>query len=241
MKIAEYIVNTINRLPKGYVFTYEDFIIEVKSKEAIIKSLNRMVAAGKVRKLSKGKYYKPEKTVFGELPPPQYQVVKDLLEYNGKVIGYLTGLSIYSQLGLTTQISNTIQIGKNEVRPTFKRERYTISFVRQRNVITKANIPLLQLLDAMRYIKKIPDTSIESACKRFIALVEGQSEPDMKMMVRLSRKYPPATCALLGAILEQTGRTEYLESLRNILNPITRYNLSGAGKVLEVSSNWNIE
>ena len=116
-----------------------------------------MTVSGKISKLSKGKYYKPEKTVFGNLQPNQYQVVKDLLEDDGKVIGYLTGLSIYNQLSLTTQVSNTIQIGKNEIRPAFKRDRYTISFIKQKNIITKDTISLLQLMDALRYIKKIPD------------------------------------------------------------------------------------
>ena len=80
MKITDYIAYTIDRLPKGYVFTYDDFMGEVNQKEAVIKALNRMAASGKISKLSKGKYYKPEKTTFGELAPPQYQVVKDLLE-----------------------------------------------------------------------------------------------------------------------------------------------------------------
>ncbi|WP_289029501.1 hypothetical protein [uncultured Algoriphagus sp.] len=44
-----------------------------------------MVSAGKINKLSKGKYYKPEKTAFGELAPPQFQVVKDFLEEDGEV------------------------------------------------------------------------------------------------------------------------------------------------------------
>lgn len=240
MKISEYISNKIDRLPKGHVFTYEYFMYEVKSKEAAIKTLNRMVASGKISKLSKGKYYKPEKTVFGDLAPPQYQVVKDLLEDDGKVIGYLTGLSIYSQLGLTTQISNTIQIGKNEVRPSFKRERYTISFVHQRNIITKGNISLLQLLDAMRYVKKIPDTSIVSACKRFIALIKEQSDDDIKTMIRLAQKYPPATRALFGAILEETGKNALLEVVRDSLNPITKYKMKGIGTVLSTAENWNI-
>jgi hypothetical protein len=154
MKIAEYIAYTIDRLPRGYVFTYADFMGEVKSKEAAVKALNRMAAAGKISKLSKGRYYKPEKTAFGELAPPEYQVVKDLLEDDGKIIGYLTGYSVYTQLGLTTQISNLIQVGRNEVRPAFKRERYSISFVRQRNIITKENVPLLQLLDAYATLKR---------------------------------------------------------------------------------------
>src|SRR5690606_38318371 len=126
-------------------------------------------------KISKGKYYKPESTPFGNLQPNQAQIVKDLLESDGKIIGYLTGYSIYNQLGLTTQISNTIQIGKNQIRPNFKRERYTISFIKQNNTITKENIPLLQLLDAIRYIKKIPDSTIDASCNRFLAILKTLS------------------------------------------------------------------
>lgn len=241
MKIAEYITNSIDRLPKGYVFTYEDFMGEVKKKEAVIKALNRMVASGKISKLSKGKYYKPEKTNFGELTPPQYQIVKDLLENDGKIIGYLTGFSIYNQLGLTTQVSNLIQIGRNEVRPAVKRERYTISFIRQRNTITKENIPLLQLLDAIRYIKKIPDSALSTVCNRLLILVDKLSESEEKTIVRLSQKYPPATRALLGAILDQLDRSSNLNTLQNMLNPITQYKLKGVTKVLKTAENWNIK
>ena len=172
MKTTDYIAYTIDRLPKGHVFTYDDFKREVNNKEAIIKALNRMAASGRIEKLSKGKYYKPEKTVFGNLEPLQKQIVKDLLEDNGKIIGYLTGLSIYNQLGFTTQVSNTIQIGKNEVRPSLVRGRHSISFIKQKNTINKENIYALQLLDVLRFINKIPDTTIENTLKRFIELLK---------------------------------------------------------------------
>ena len=240
MKITDYIADSVDRLPKGYVFTYADFMGEVKSKEAVIKALNRMVSAGRINKLSKGKYFKPEKTAFGELAPPQYQIVKDLLEEDGKVTGYLTGYSIYAKLGLSTQIGNLIQIGKNEVRPEFKRGRYKISFVRQRNTITKENIPLLQILDVMRYVKKIPDATISESCFRFIELISQLNESEVKTLVRLSQKYPPSCRALLGAILEQLKCIEYLNMLKKSLNPITQYQLPGAGNVLSTSQNWNI-
>jgi hypothetical protein len=240
MKTADYISLTIDRLPKGYVFTYTDFTTEVSQKEAVIKALNRMAASGKIAKLAKGKYYKPEKTPFGNLQPSQTQVVKDLLEQNGKTTGYLTGYSIYNQLGLTAQVSNTIQIGKNQVRPSFKRERYTISFVKQKNTITKENIPLLQLLDTIRYIKKIPDTTAESSCKRLIAIIKNFSDKEINTMVRLALKYPPATRALLGALLEQLQQTKATEPLFKSLNPITKYKLAGAAKALSNTEKWNI-
>ncbi len=73
MKTAEYIAFTIDRLPKGYVFSYNDFTTEVNQKEAVIKALNRMVVSGKIAKLSKGKYYKPENTPFGNLNPSRHK------------------------------------------------------------------------------------------------------------------------------------------------------------------------
>ena len=240
MKIADYIAVTIDRLPRNYVFTYSDFTTEVNRREAVIKALNRMVASGKIAKLSKGKYYKPENTPFGNLQPNQAQVVKDLLEENGKITGYLTGYSIYNQLGLTRQVSNTIQIGRNQVRPNFKRERYTIAFVKQRNTITKENIPLLQLLDTIRYIKKIPDANIESSCKRFLAILMNLKDKEITALVRLALKYPPSTRALLGALLEQLQQGKATEPLFKSLNPITKYKLTGAMKALSTTEKWSI-
>lgn len=239
MKTTDYIVYIIDRFPKGFVFTYADFNREVSQKQALIKALNRMVLSGKIAKLSKGKYYKPETTPFGDLLPNQKQVVKDLMEEKGKINGYLTGYSIYNQLGLTTQVSNTIQIGKNEIRPSFKRDRYTINFIKQKNNITKDNVPLLQILDAIRYVKKIPDTNTTNSCIRFIDILRQLKEKDFLLIMRLAIKYPPATRALLGAILDELKSTK-TETLYNSLNPITKYKLAGAFSVLSAAEKWNI-
>lgn len=240
MNVSKNIEKTINRLPRGYIFTYSDLQTGVKTREAAIKALNRMAAGGKIVKLAKGKYYKPETTPFGNLQPAQAQVVKDLLEENGKTVGYLTGYSIYNQLGLTTQVSNTIQIGKNQVRPGFKRERYSISLIRQKNTISKENIPLLQILDAIRYIKKIPDATIESSCRRLLSIIKDLPEQDKSTLVRLALKYPPATRALLGAILDTVQKKRLNGTLYRSINPITKYKLTGAAKVLPAAGKWNI-
>lgn len=241
MKVAEYIKNSIDRFPKGYVFTCSDFIEMVENKEALVKALNRLAATGRIVKLAKGRYYKPEQSPFGELEPSQYQVVKDLLESKGKVLGYLTGLSIYNSLGLTTQVGSTIQIGKNEVRSSFKRGRYTISFVKQKNSITRENIPLLQLLDSLRFIKKIPDSSVQDSCRILQNFISDLSEKEQKTMVRLAMKYQPATRALLGAILYDLDRDDITEKLKKSLNPLTSYTIPGVSEVLSSTPEWSIK
>ncbi len=236
MKTTDSIANTIDRLPNGYVFTYTDFVNEVKKKEAVVKALNRMVAAGKISKLSKGKYYKPEKTVFGDLQPNQREIVKDLLEVDRKIV-YLTGFSIYNQLGLTTQVKNTIEIGKNEVRPNFKRGKYNISFIRQKNTITKILFLYCKYWMQFAILKKFE--LISSACMRFIGIFKGLTEKD-RSTVRLSQKYSPATRALLGAIFDEIGDNSFSDLLQKSLNPITKYKLSGANKALSTTEKWNI-
>lgn len=54
MKTTVHIAFTLLSTPKAYVFSYEDFMQGVKKREAVIKALNRLVAVGRLKKLSKG-------------------------------------------------------------------------------------------------------------------------------------------------------------------------------------------
>lgn len=51
-QVTKNISDRIDRFPKGFVFTYDDFIPEVDNKEATIKALNRMTKSGKKRSKS---------------------------------------------------------------------------------------------------------------------------------------------------------------------------------------------
>jgi hypothetical protein len=240
MKTTDIISNSINRFAKGYVFTASTFKGEVKSLDAARKALSRMADAGKIVRLSKGRFYKPEPSPFGVLPPGPDEVVKDLLESRGRVTGYLTGLSVYNRLKLSTQVGRVIQIGRNEVRPPLRRGVYRIVFLKQKNRITPENIPLLQLLDCVRTVKKIPGTSVEDACVRLRALVAERTEDDRRTLVRLAMKYPPSTRALLGALLGEPEDSELSVRLMESLNPLTMYGIPGAGRVLKDAGVWRI-
>ena len=93
---------------------------------------------------------------------------------------------------------------------------------------------------AIRYIKKIPDCSVADACLRFVSLLKTMPEKDTATLVRLSQKYPPATRALLGALLEEIGVMQFREQLQKYLNPITKYKLPGVSKTLKTAEKWNL-
>ena len=94
---------------------------------------------------------------------------------------------------------------------------------------------------AIRYIKKIPDSTIESSCKRLMAIIGDLQKSEKKTMVRSAEKYSPFTRALLGALMESSGNEPMTGNLKKSLNPITSYKISGIDKILSSSGNWNIK
>ncbi|MBN1184064.1 MAG: hypothetical protein JXB49_17350 [Bacteroidales bacterium] len=240
MKITDIVINRINRFRSGYIFTYSDFDIPVDKVEALKKTLSRLVASGKIVRLAKGQFYKPEISEFGVLRPKEYQVVKDLLEEDNKVIGYLTGLSAFNFLGLTTQVSNTIQIGTNIQKKPKKRGKYSIRFILQKNNITKDNIYMLQILDSIRFIKRIPDSDVSESCRLIIDRIGRFYNSELISLVKLATKYNPGTRALAGAIIEQVSYPGMSEVLFNSLNPVSEFIYGISENVLSNKLKWRI-
>ena len=240
MNISDIVVNKINRLRAGYIFTYDDFKIPVKNISALKMALNRLVDTGKIIRLSKGRYYKPEESEFGILRPQEYQVVKDLLEQENRIIGYLTGVSVFNKLGLTTQVTNTIQIGTNIGKTSRKRGKYSIRFINQKNKIIKENIYLLQILDSIRFIKRIPDSDISNSCRLLIAIVQQLSDYELATMTRLALKYNPGTRALSGAIIDQVSDYDVTDPLLKSLNPVSQFHYNITDEVLNNKIKWRI-
>ena len=202
MVITREVQKRIENFQPDYVFTYQDLNLPIERSESVIKMLNRLVAEGVIAKISKGRFYKPKRSIFGVLKPKQEEIVKDLLEKDGEVIGYITGYSVFNRLGLTTQVPNIIQIGTNVRKNKKVRGIFTISFVMQSNFITKENIPLLQLLDVIKFIKEIPDTTISQSCKRIIAIIQDLNKKDRDNLLVLAEKYPPVGACLTWSDIE---------------------------------------
>jgi hypothetical protein len=239
--MTDTIRNTIANFDYGFVFTPTDFPIETRKQATVNRILNNMVAAGQIRRASKGRFYKPRMTEFGELPLNAYELVKDLLEKNGKTVGYLTGYMAFNELGLTTQVPFALQIGVMNEKMAIKRNFYRISFIKQHNEITKENIYLLQLLDCLRFFKNIPDSMPDETCRRLLLLLKTLDKQQREEIKKLSIKYTPQATALLGAMLETLNLKENTTEMLNTLNPQTFYKLGISENILFNQKKWNIK
>ena len=226
--ISEIVRRKIEKTDYGIVFSASDFPVEVTKQKTVNKVLENLTKAGEIRRLSKGRYYKTKMTEFGELMPSSYQ------------IGYITGYQIFNELGLTTQVSAILQIGTIKDKKSTKRGYYRMKFIKQWNTITKENIPLLQLLDCLRFFKNIPDTNPADSSKKLLGLLSKLSEIQRSKIKKLALKYTPQTIALLGAMLEVLNPNEDVLILQMSLNYQTFYNLSIPQEILPNQKKWNI-
>lgn len=238
MMITKRVKEILDSTPPGKVLTIADFDVQPEQQPALVRALSRLVANGSIRKIAKGRYYKPKQTVFGTLKPPVTEVVKDLLERNGRLVGYMTGTAAFAQLGLTTQITSSVTIGTNKYRRPLKRGEYSISFIVQPNAITQENIPLLLILDALKLLREIPATPPDDCVRGVGRLVATLSEEDRERLATLAENYAPYVRALLGAVLDNLGADTY--GLRATLNGVTTYKLPVTAQVLPTKSTWNI-
>lgn len=242
MSALEKVTYGINRMRVNKVFTADSFITDALPRNNVRVALDTLVAAGKLRKLDRGRYYKPQETILGEMEPDIEEVLSDLVyDKNRKIIGYLTGTIVFAQLGLTTQITTQIQIGVKKYRRPARRGRYIVNFVEQPNPIKKEDIELFRLLDALRFIKDIPATTPEEAVERMLFLVGRLSEQKQKRLVDLAINYKPYVRALLGAIMEKNQADEVLVTkLRKSLNDSTIFRFNISDEIIP-ATNWNIK
>lgn len=238
MIIGDQIKEKVASFQTGKVFTISDFGFDLSNDIALAKALSRMSASGELCKVSKGKYYKPKKTELGTMKPENYEIVKDFLEKDGELIGYITGPQALASMGLTSQISSTIVIGTGKYRRPLQRGEYSISFLQQNNTITKDNIELLRILDAIKMIREVPAATPDEACKSIMSIIGNLPAESQAELQTLSLKYTSFVRALLGAMMESLGLTT--DIVRKSLNGVTSYKLPISESVLPNKSNWNI-
>ena len=91
MKVAEKIRQQIEKLSNETTFGYSDLGIAQEEYQTAAKALERLQQKGVIKKISKGVFYKPRMTIFGEISPSYDVQLRNYLFKDGKRIAYITG------------------------------------------------------------------------------------------------------------------------------------------------------
>lgn len=239
--LSKRVTRKLKEIPEGEVFDYAILAEGTTEMTALATILSRMVAKGELERLTKGKYFIPRKTRFGTSRPIEDEIIKSVTIKDNKIKGYLTGLALYNRLGLTTQVSNVLTIAAKNILPIKKIRGYKIKYKKQTAPITKANIPILQLLDAISDVKAIPDTTVDSSIKTLVGRITGMQEHEKKRLLNLALYYNPGTRALVGAMFENNFQGYDLNKLKRSINTFTRFNIGISYELLPNKISWNIQ
>ena len=240
MKVAEKVARKIERLPEGRTFQYQQLGIEQSDFYAAAKAIERLIKKGVIKRISAGIFYKPKQSAFGELKPREEELLKPYLFQDGKRIAYITGGSLYNRMGLTTQVPSTIKVASKVKRVTTKIGKTQVKPVKSYVDVTNDNYHLLEILDALKDFKTIPDLDKESAILLLKNQISRLSDDERSKIIKYALKYPPRAISLLGAILELLPTKNGVERLKNTLHPLTTYDLGIHHDMLPTAPEWNI-
>ena len=150
-----------------------------ESKDYIRQEMKKLVDDGRLERLYNGVYYLSYVTILGTKGRISVErfIEKKYLNAEGKVSGYLTGLSLANKYGFTTQNPAVYEVCSNEATTKQRKQMVdgnTIIVYKPMTTITERNKSALQLLDLMSVIDKyseIPGGERKERLKRFVKSV----------------------------------------------------------------------
>lgn len=241
MKVTEKIERKIKKTQEGATFSYQQLGIDQSEYSAAAKALERLIKKGIIKRISTGVFYKPKQSAFGELRPGEGVLLKPYLFEDGKRIAYITGGALYNRMGLTTQVPKTIKVASRVKRVTTRIGKTQVKPVKSYVDVTNDNYYLLEILDALKDFKIIPDLDKKSAITLLKDKISKLTGSNISKMTRYALKYPPRVVALLGAIFEYYKINNNIEILRYHLNPLTTFKIGVTRELLPTAPKWNIK
>ena len=240
MSIAQTVQQSLENIPAGKIFSYQELPDYAKSPGAVIKAVSRLVEEKRLERFSKGKFYIPKKGLLGARKPSDSELLRTMLYKNGRLRGYITGLSLFNQLGLTTQVPRTITLAINGGRQEKEFGTIKIKTLVTRAPIEEKYVLSLQYLDALKQIKTIPDSDINLSLKILKKKVSELPKEDQVRLISLAEKYyGPQVRALIGLIYSSLNLT-VPQSLALSLNPTTTYKLTLNEEDWPMAGEWHI-
>ncbi len=234
--VAKFIKDRVAEMPVAEVITYGSFgTLALKERKAVAKALSRLVKSGEINALCRGKFYKPDKCQYGDLPLTEEEQLRSLLRG-----GYISGDEAFNRIGITTQVPAEVVIAAPGSTYSIKIGPMRVRYIRSRVESIPEKTELMVILDALMQIKKIQDTSVKKVIAFVVDKIKNNSTTEINELTQLAMAYPPRVRALLGSLLENSGFNSQSEELMATLNPLSRYSL-GVKDVLPNYKKWGFK
>jgi hypothetical protein len=202
--------------------------------QAVAQALSRLSRTPLLRRLSRGVYYRPRPTAFGE-SLPNAAALQALASEKAPV--FPAGLAAANLLGFTTQSPRAAEVATTAATlPRALMGEATVVHTRRPAAWKRLSREDAALLDFLRSAGRSSELPPDETAKRALAWLAVEDR--FSRLLRAAPTEPPRVRALLGALGEAQGaHATALTKLRRSLNPLTRFDF-GAFATLPTACAW---
>ncbi|MGZ3888791.1 MAG: hypothetical protein ACXVBP_15255 [Flavisolibacter sp.] len=153
----------LKKLIPGKVYRREDL---KRYSSSVDRDLRNLVRQGALCKATRGVYYVPRKTAFGQAPPEDKELIRGFLKDNHFL---LTSPNAFNNLGVgTTQLYNQLVVYNHKRHGNYKLGNRTYSFRVKANFPKQANevFLLVDLVNNLNYLAENEEDVLERVAKK---------------------------------------------------------------------------
>ena len=216
MSIAAAVNQTIDRAPTGQIFGYEVFPQYREAPGAVVRAVNRGVESRRLKRVAKGRFYKPRTGVLGDVPISDEERLRDALYRNGRRSG--TSRDRLYKPGPLPR-SRPIRIAVNRGNQT-KDFAHTIKLVSRRAPISGLRCRA-GVAGRVRRRAKLPGATVDSFFTTMARRLSEFIRPPKKVSRARVGPYNSGTRDRLGTAPHACGRRS--PELRMVAQPTTRF------------------
>ncbi len=172
--MREQILNRITNAQKPYVWTPSDFL-DLGSRDAVDKTLQRLVQANILRRVDRGLYDFPKlNKLTGTLSLPDYQAVIDAISRRDKTRILIDGLTAANDLGLTNAVPGKVTVLTDSRLKSITIGKLVVDFKHTApSKLYWAGRPAMRVVQALHWLRDVIDKNNPesiSSIKRKIVL-----------------------------------------------------------------------
>ncbi|MFI3164932.1 MAG: DUF6088 family protein [Bacillota bacterium] len=155
MEFIEKLKNKYKENEPIFIFELKDLFYPLK-RARVYQMINKAIASGELVNFEYGVYYMPAKTMLGVSMLNPYKVIqKKYLSDGENVYGFMSGITLLNNFGLTTQVPNVIEVMTNNESAITRNVvvgSQKLKLKKSRTEITKDNYRELMILELFNIV-----------------------------------------------------------------------------------------
>lgn len=166
----------IDAAPPGRVWVPADFA-SFASRDLIDKTLQRMVAAGQLRRIDRGLYDRPSINRLTKRPTtPDYRAIIDALARRDQLRVLVDGMTAANDLGLTDAVPARVTIHTDARRQSIQLDNLLIEFkVTAPSRLYWAGRPAMRVVQALHWLKDTLPSDGDQIRSRLLGVLQDRT------------------------------------------------------------------